>query len=113
MCNAPIPTSIPVTKNCICLGIDIYPSIQALTKNNFCNMLNKVVADLDRSCLPNSLRGRVAIIKMNILPRVNFVSSMLPLPPPPQYWSKLQSAITTFVWCDKQPRIKLTTMQIL
>lgn len=112
MCNASIPASIPVTKNFIYLGIDIYSSIQAMIKNNFGNTLNKVVADLDRwSSLPNSLRGRVAIIKMNILPRVNFVSSMLPLPPPPQFWSKLQSAISKFLWRGKRPRIKLTTMQ--
>ena len=71
------------------LGIDIYSSTQTLTKNIFCNTLNKVMADLDRwSGLPNSLCGRMAIIKMNILSRVNFVSSKLTLPLPPQYWSK-------------------------
>lgn len=112
MCNVPIPASIPITKNFIYLGIDISSSVQTIINNNFCNTLNKVMADLDRwSNLPNSLRGRIAIIKMNILPRVNFVSSMLPLPPPPQYWNKLQSAITKFLWHGKRPRIKLTTMQ--
>ena len=110
MCNVPIPASIPVSKNFIYLGI--YSSVQTIAKNNFGNTLNKIIADLDRwSNLPNSLRGRVAIIKMNILPRVNFVSSMLPLPPPPQYWCKLQSAITKFIWRGKRPRINLTTMQ--
>lgn len=112
MCNAPIPASIPVTNNFTYLGIDIYSSIQTIIKNNFSKTLNKVVADLDRwSNLPNSLRGRVAIIKMNILPRINFVSSMLPLPPPPKYWGKLHSAISKFLWHGKRPRIKLTTMQ--
>lgn len=36
---------------------------------------------------------------------------MLPLPPPPKYWCKLQSAITKFLWPGKRPRFKLTTMQ--
>lgn len=112
MCNAPIPAPIPVTKNFTYLGMDVCSSVQTLTNNNYCNTLNKVVADLDRwTSLPNSLRGRVAIIKMNILPRVNFVSSMLPLPPPPHYWSKLQTAISKFLWRGKRPRIKFTTMQ--
>jgi len=112
MCNVPIPASIPVSKNFIYLGIDIYFSVQTIAKNNFGNTLHKIFADLDRwSSLPNSICGRVAIIKMNILPRVNFVSSMLPLPPPPQYWCKLQSAITKFIWHGKRPRINLTTMQ--
>lgn len=48
---------------------------------------------------------------MNILPRVTFFSMMLPLPPPPQYWSKLQRVVTNFLWRVKRLRIKLTTMQ--
>lgn len=112
MSSVPIPASISVTKNFTYLGINIYSSIQEITKHNFCNTLNKVVADMDRwSSIPNSLRGRIAIIKMNILPRVNFFSSMLPLPPPSQYWNKLQLAITKFIWRGRRPRIKLNTVQ--
>ena len=48
MCNAPIRAFIPVTKNFIYQGIDIYSSIQTLPKNNVCDTLNKIVADLDR-----------------------------------------------------------------
>lgn len=111
MCNAPVRPSIPVAENFTYLGIEI-SSIQTIMKQNFGNTLDKITADLDRwSKLLNLLRSRVSIIKMNILPRVNFVSSMLPLPPLPQYWSKLQSAVTNFLWQGKQPRIKLTTMQ--
>uniref|UniRef100_A0AAQ5YHX5 Reverse transcriptase domain-containing protein n=1 Tax=Amphiprion ocellaris TaxID=80972 RepID=A0AAQ5YHX5_AMPOC len=110
MGNASIPASIPVTKIFTYLGIEVFPS--HITDKNFSNTLNKVVADLERwFSLPNSLCGRLAIIKMNILPTVNFVSLMLPLPPPAQYWSKLQTAISKFLWRGKRPCIKLTTMQ--
>ena len=48
---------------------------------------------------------------MNNLPRINFVSSMVPLPPPSDYWSKLQSATSKFIWKRKQPRLKLSILQ--
>lgn len=74
--------------------------------------LAKIIADLERwSKLKNSLRSRVSVIKMNVLPRVNFISSVIPLSPPKQYWSKLQSAVTRYVWNGKRPRVKLNTMQ--
>ena len=33
--------------------------------------------------VPSSVPARISVIKMNILPRINFVSSMIPLAPPP------------------------------
>lgn len=48
---------------------------------------------------------------MDILPRVNFVSSMLPLPPPNGYWDKLNKVISKFVWDGKRPRLKWSTLQ--
>ncbi len=48
---------------------------------------------------------------MNILPRINFVSSMLPLSPPANYWKKLDSLLIKYVWNGKRPRIKWSTLQ--
>lgn len=48
---------------------------------------------------------------MDILPRVNFYSSMIPLAPPLGYWDKHQSLISKFIWKGKRPRLKLTTLQ--
>ncbi len=48
---------------------------------------------------------------MDILPRVNFFSSMIPLPPPQKYWEDIHSTISKFIWKGKQPRVKLTTLQ--
>ncbi len=36
---------------------------------------------------------------------------MLPLPPPPGYFKEINSIISKFIWNDKCPRIKLTTLQ--
>ncbi len=54
--------------------------------------------------------GGISVVKMNILPRVNFYSSMIPLPPPAGYWKKLDSVISQYIWNGKRPRIKLSTL---
>ena len=36
---------------------------------------------------------------------------MVPLPPPSDYWSKLQSAVSKFIWKRKWPRLKMSTLQ--
>lgn len=114
MTNMTLPPIIPVVKHFKYLGIEIFPTLQSIIKKNFGDMLNKITLDLDRwSALTSSMRSRVAIIKMNVLPRINFVSSMLPLPPPVKYWNKLQSATTRFIWQGKKPRLKLSTLQRL
>lgn len=54
---------------------------------------------------------RISIIKMLVLPLINFLSSMLPLNPPKGFWDRLQSLISEFIWNIKKPRIKFTTLQ--
>ncbi len=84
MCNTPVPTFIPFTKNFTYLGIEISSSIQTIIKQNFCNLLNKITADLDKwSNQPNSLHSWISTVKMNILPGVNFVSSIFFTPVAP------------------------------
>ncbi len=36
---------------------------------------------------------------------------MLPLSPPPGYFKDINSIISKFIWNDKCPKIKLTTLQ--
>lgn len=108
----PLPSNIPVVGQFKYLGIDISPSIFHIASHNFQNILNQIVKDIERwSKLPNSLQARVSIVKMDILPRVNFYSSMIPLPPPKGYWDKLQSLISKFIWNGKRPRLKFKTLQ--
>lgn len=107
-----LPANIPIVRQFKYLGIEIFPSLNQIIKYNYSHALNNVLRDMDRwNSLPISIRARVSIIKMNVLPRINFISSMVPLPPPSEYWTKLRSATTKFIWNRKRPRLKLSTLQ--
>lgn len=94
------------------MGINISASLKTIIKDNFEYAFTTISHDLDRwSKLPNSLRARISIIKMNVQPCINFISSMLPIPPPPQFWNKLQRSVAKFIWNGKRPRLKLPTLQ--
>ena len=112
MRNIALPTNIPVVNHFKYLGIKISSSVQTIVKSNYEETLSNITRDLDKwSTLPNSLRSRVSIIKMNVLPRINFMSAMLPLPPAPRFWDKTQQIISKFVWNRKRPRLRLSTAQ--
>ena len=94
------------------LGLDIYPSVEKIVSTNYNKTLNSILDDLNRwHNIPVSMAGRVAIIKMNILPRINFCSSMIPIAPPSGYWDKLHKNISKFIWKGKRARIKLASLQ--
>uniref|UniRef100_A0A671NWB5 Reverse transcriptase domain-containing protein n=1 Tax=Sinocyclocheilus anshuiensis TaxID=1608454 RepID=A0A671NWB5_9TELE len=60
--------------------------------------------------LPISLQGRISIVKMNILPRLNFLFFMIPISPP-KFLEQTQSLISKFIWNNKRARIKSSTLQ--
>ncbi len=110
--NFSIPSFIPIKESFIYLGITIYKNIHKIARDNFNNIFVKVKNDIQRwKNLKVSLQGRISTVKMNLLPRLNFFFSMLPLSPPPGYFKEINSIISKFIWNDKCPRIKLTTLQ--
>jgi len=107
-----IQSGMPVTQKATYLGVEISPCIQAIARNNYSSILKKVEDNLVRwAAFPSSIPARVATIKMNILPRINFISSMLPISPPTEYWQKLESMLKKFTWNGKKPRIKWSALQ--
>ncbi len=98
---------IPVVTNFKYLGVSIFPSLDSITINNY----NKVLKDMEEDLtnwdkFPTSFQSRLSVIRMNVLPRVNFVSSMIPLTPPNNYWKKLHSTINQFLWNKKKQELK-------
>ena len=106
-----LQTEIPQVLTFKYLGINILPSIDRIAVTNYNTLRNSICNDLDRWTNQKlSLSSRISIINMNILPRVNFILSMLPLPTPPRYWSQIQGLITKFIWKGERPRLKNTTL---
>ena len=94
MRNISLPANISVVNQFKYLGIKIFSAVQTTVKTNYDETLSNIIRDLDKwSVLPNSLRSRISIIKMNVLPRINFASAMLPLPPPLRFWDKIQKCV--------------------
>lgn len=107
-----LSSHIPVVDHFKYLGVEIYPSVNKLVLKNFNKILKQIKIDtLNWMRLPHSLHARIAMVKKNILPRLNFFSFMLPLPAPINYWKTLSKILSSYIWNGKRPRIKLSTLQ--
>ena len=75
------PTLIPIVDQFTYLGITIFPSLKKIASVNYMTMFDKIESDISR-WMPalNTFQTRSTIIKMNILPRINYISGMIPLP---------------------------------
>lgn len=110
--KATLPACIQVKSSFTYLGITVHNSIHKINKDNYITMLHKIRSDMQRwKNLKTSLQGRISSVKMNVLPRLNFLFFMLPLPPPPNYFKDIHSMVSKFIWNEKKPRIRLTTLQ--
>jgi len=110
--SVPIPNYIHIKSSFTYLGITIYKNIHKITRDNFNTMLSKIKSDIHRwRNLKTSLQGRINTVKMNILPRFNFLFFMLPLGPPPSYFKDIHSMISSFIWDGRRPRVRLNTLQ--
>lgn len=103
---------IPVVTNFKYLRVSIFPSSDLIAINNYNKVLKDIEEDLTNwDKFPTSFQSKLSVIRMNVLPRVNFVSSMIPLTPPNNYWKKLHSTKKLFLWNKKKTRIKTSTLQ--
>lgn len=105
----PVPLS---TDHITYLGIKISPRLSELFTLNFPPLRKQIQDDLQRWMnLPISIAGRISVIKMSILPKVNYLFSMTPVQPTYSWLKSLDSTINKFYWKNKPPHIKLKTLQ--
>lgn len=91
------------------LGIHISSRLSELFILNYTPLLKTISDTLLRwTNLPLSLIGRIASIKMTILPKINYLFSMIPSKPTHSWFKSLDSIINKYYWKNKTPRIKLT-----
>lgn len=94
------------------LGINIRKVYDKVLKDNYLSLLEKIQADTQRWIdLPLSLIGRVNIIKMNVLPKLIYLFQCIPLNVPKSFFKEINKATSSFLWQNKTPRVKLTTLQ--
>lgn len=107
-----ISSLIPVVTQITYLGIQIRPSLQEIVKSNYDKIFEEVECDLANwTRLPASLRTCISVIKMNVLPRVNFLSMMIPLSAFPDYWVKMNKLLCGYIWNNTHAKLKFSVLQ--
>lgn len=93
------------------LGINITPNLEDLFKANYPPLITKINQNLsDWSILPNSFFGRINVIRMNILQRLNFLFQNLPCYLNTNFFKRINSLISRYIWNHKKPRLKLSLL---
>ncbi len=100
---ASLPSGLVFANSCTYLGIKIADSLPRIVQTNFSEISQKIKRDIQRwDNLKMSMQARISMVKMNILPRVNFLFSILPYFPPPKFFKEINSLISKFIWGGKR-----------
>ena len=93
------------------LGVFISPVLDNLFKCNYTPLVQKIKEDIDLwTNLPLTLIGQINVVKMNLLPRLNYLFQSLPCPIPSTFFKNLNTEISKFLWNHKKVRISLATL---
>uniref|UniRef100_A0A670KHH1 Reverse transcriptase domain-containing protein n=1 Tax=Podarcis muralis TaxID=64176 RepID=A0A670KHH1_PODMU len=99
-------TGLVITKKVKYLGVNLTSKNVNLFKDNYDKCWTEVKKDLETwSRLKLSLLGRIAVIKMNVLPRMLFLFQTLQILDKMDCFKRWQKDISKFVWQGKKPRI--------
>lgn len=88
------------------LGIQITSDLKNLYTSNFAPMILSIQEDLQKWHLGSfSWLGRIAILKMNVMPRLLYLLQAIPIGLPPAFFSSYKRICRSFIWASKQPRL--------
>lgn len=78
---------------------------------NYEPILASLSKDITRwMTIPLSLLGRISWIKMTILPKLLYLFQLIPLAPPPSFFSKVKKLFLSFIWNNRKPRLRLSLL---
>uniref|UniRef100_A0A2D4LSV4 Reverse transcriptase domain-containing protein n=1 Tax=Micrurus spixii TaxID=129469 RepID=A0A2D4LSV4_9SAUR len=105
-------TGCEIVKKVKYLGVYISAVNGKLYKNNYETLWSKIQTEMDTwKKLQLSLLGRIAVIKMNVLPKFLFLFQMILVIKRESDLMEWQKGINKYVWQGKKPRIKMKIMQ--
>uniref|UniRef100_A0A2D4EPT8 Reverse transcriptase domain-containing protein n=1 Tax=Micrurus corallinus TaxID=54390 RepID=A0A2D4EPT8_MICCO len=94
------------------LGIWLTPRIKSLKKDNYDILIQQVKKDLELwAKLQISFLGRIAAIKMTILPKMLYLFQTIPIKLEKKFFEEMNKITRKFIWLNKKPRIKLKALQ--
>lgn len=93
------------------LGIQITGGNIDLFQNNYSRIWDKIETDLKKWRKLNlSLMGRIALCKMNVLPKILYLFQNIPIIKEMRKIEQWQKGLLKFIWQDKKPRVKFKVM---
>uniref|UniRef100_A0A803J9H5 Reverse transcriptase domain-containing protein n=1 Tax=Xenopus tropicalis TaxID=8364 RepID=A0A803J9H5_XENTR len=94
------------------LGIILTDKYKDWVRINYSTIIQEIKYDINMWANKTlSWFGRINTLKMNILPRLLYIFQSLPMKPPIEFFPTLNKLITKFVWNNKAPRIRRSTLQ--
>ncbi len=93
------------------LGVNVSPRLEDLFIINYSLWLQKMKEELEHwNLLPISLLRQINVIKMNILPRFNYLFQSLPCYLHKTFFKSINKLLSSFIWKNSSPRKTFKTL---
>lgn len=95
------------------MGIFVSPVFKNVYKDNFTPLFSKIREDLTRwDTLPISWLGKMALIKMTILPKLLYPIQMIPILFSKKVLKDVNGWLSSFIWSKRKPRLQFSALQL-